>query len=50
MQSELFGASAFDPVVFAGTAILLALAGVVATYVPARRAAQVDPMSALRQD
>jgi predicted permease len=50
MQSELFGASAFDPVVFAGTAVLLALAGIVATYVPARRAARVDPMSALRQE
>jgi len=50
LQSELFGASAFDPVVFVATAILLALAGVVATYVPARRAARIDPMSALRAD
>ena len=50
LQSELFGASAFDLVVFVATAVLLALAGVVATYVPARRAARIDPMSALRAD
>jgi hypothetical protein len=50
LRSELFDASAFDPVVFAGTALVLAVAGVVATYIPARRAARVDPMSALRQE
>jgi len=50
LQSELFGASAFDPTVFAAVALLLASAGVVATYIPARRAARIDPMSALRQD
>jgi ABC-type antimicrobial peptide transport system permease subunit len=50
MQSELFGASAFDPVVFAATALLLAAAGAVATYVPARRAARIDPMLALRYE
>ena len=50
MQSELFGASAFDPVVFVATAFLLAAAGVVATYVPARRAARIDPMLALRHE
>jgi ABC-type antimicrobial peptide transport system permease subunit len=50
LRSELFGASAFDPVVFAATACVLAVAGVAATYVPARRAARIDPMLALRHD
>jgi len=50
MQSALFGASALDPVVFAATAFLLAAAGLVAAYIPARRAARIDPMLALRHD
>jgi hypothetical protein len=50
LRSELFGASAFDPTVFAATAVVLAVAGIVATYVPARRAARVDPMLALRHE
>ncbi len=44
----LFGVSPFDPVTFGGVAVVLFLAGVAATVVPARRATRVDPVVALR--
>ncbi len=44
----LFGVSPFDPLTFASVAVVLLLAGVLATFFPARRATKVDPVVALR--
>ena len=47
-QSLLFGLSPRDPATFAAAAILLAAAAVFGSFLPARRASKVDPMTALR--
>jgi len=49
MKSLLFGISPLDPTTFAAVPAVLILAAMVASYVPARRAAKVDPMDALRE-
>jgi predicted permease len=50
IQSRLFGISPFDPVTFVTVSALLAAVSFLACWLPARRAAQVDPTAALRQD
>jgi predicted permease len=50
LQKMLFEISPLDPATFGGVAGLLAVIGAVACYVPARRAAKVDPMVALRAE
>jgi predicted permease len=46
----LHGVSSLEPVVLAAVAALLGVAAMLACYLPARRAAKVDPMVALRQE
>jgi putative ABC transport system permease protein len=48
LQDLLFQVSATDPVTFVGIAVLFILVGMAAGYIPARRAANVDPMVVLR--
>ena len=48
MSSLLFGVEPVDTATFALAAVVMALAALVASYIPARRAAAVDPIEALR--
>jgi putative ABC transport system permease protein len=50
MQSFLFAVSAHDPATMVSVCALLAVSGFLAALIPARRAASIDPMQALRMD
>ena len=50
MKGLLYGVSALDPLAFAGLALLLAATALLAAYLPARRAARVNPVVALKYD
>ena len=50
LESQLFQTDARDPVAFAGVAMLLTVVALLATFIPARRAARVPPHAALRGD
>jgi ABC-type antimicrobial peptide transport system permease subunit len=48
LSSVLYGVSPADPWTYAGTALALAAAVLAASWLPARRAARIDPIAALR--
>ncbi|MGA2047977.1 MAG: ABC transporter permease [Terracidiphilus sp.] len=50
LKSFLFGVAQYDPFTFAMVSVLLVVCGLMAALVPARRAASIDPMQALRAD
>jgi putative ABC transport system permease protein len=50
LEAFLFQTRPTDPLTFAGVATLLAVVALTASYIPARRATQVDPLTALRSE
>jgi putative ABC transport system permease protein len=50
IASRLFGVTPWDPLMLLGSTLVLGLAALIAAFIPARRAASVDPMRALRAE
>ncbi|HEY7387262.1 MAG TPA: ABC transporter permease [Bryobacteraceae bacterium] len=50
LRTLLFGVSPWDPATMAGIVVLLAVASLIASFIPARRAASIDPVEALRAE
>ena len=50
MDAVLVDVSSFDPLTFIISPLVLATAAMIASYIPARRATQVNPLSALRTE
>lgn len=50
LTSVLYGVTASDPTALVGVAAMLTMVELLACYIPARRAARLDPMMALRQE
>jgi predicted permease len=50
LQGMLYGVQALDPLTFATTSLLLLAVGILAAYIPARRAASVDPTESMRAE
>jgi ABC-type antimicrobial peptide transport system permease subunit len=48
IQSLLYGVGGFDPLTVLAAAVVLGIAGGIAGYIPARRAASLNPTTALR--
>jgi len=50
LRSLLYGVGERDPLTFVAVAVLLALVALLASWIPARRAARVDPLAAMRAE
>jgi putative ABC transport system permease protein len=50
MTNQLFGIKPWDPIMLALAALMLSMAALLASAIPARRAATVEPMVALRNE